>query len=123
MLGVLVWVHGAADTRACLKKVACPNRPALFFRTATVFVFISTCPQLVWSAFKEIRRPQLSLVRDLISGALHPVALAMPELVGAHGVSGKVSGLVRAMYCSVAHAVQAVELAVFGCFVESNKWT
>ena len=45
----------------------------------------------VWGAFKEARRPQLSLVRDLVSSALHPVALAMPELVSDQGVSGKVS--------------------------------
>lgn len=45
----------------------------------------------------------------------------MPQLVGAHDISVKVSGLVRAMYCSVAHAVQAVDPAVFGCFLESGK--
>lgn len=54
--------------------------------------------ELVWSAFKEVRRPQLSLVRDIISGVLHPVALAMPELVSAHGEPGK-SCLVDAFTC------------------------
>lgn len=53
---------------------------------------------MVWGAFKEVRRPQLSLVRDLISGVLHPVALAMPELIDARVFPGKVSGLMRLMY-------------------------
>lgn len=33
--------------------------------------------------FKEVRRPQLPLVRDLVSAVLHPTLLAMTELNGA----------------------------------------
>lgn len=43
---------------------------------------VFTCNQLVWDAFKEVRRPQLPLVRDMISAVLHPVNFAMPELNG-----------------------------------------
>lgn len=34
----------------------------------------------VFSVFKEVRRPQVSLVRDLVSAVLHPALLGMPEL-------------------------------------------
>lgn len=95
-------------------KQRAPTGLHLYFRSA--IVFLSTYAQLVWSAFKEVRRPQLSLVRDIISGVLHPVALAMPELVSAHGEPGKVSALVRAMYCGVAHEFQAADPAIFNCF-------
>lgn len=35
---------------------------------------------MVFDVFKEVRRPQLPLVRDLVSAVLHPTLLAMPEL-------------------------------------------
>lgn len=77
-----------------------PNRPVTVFCIFFLqLFFFSMCAQLVWGALKEVRRPQLSLVRDLISGVLHPVALAMPELIDAQASSGKVSGLVRVIYC------------------------
>lgn len=42
-----------------------------------------TRTQAVFAVFREIRRPQLPLVRDLVSGVLDPALLAMPELIGA----------------------------------------
>lgn len=36
--------------------------------------------QAVFDVFKEVRRPQVSLVRDLVSAGLHPTLLGMPEL-------------------------------------------
>ncbi|CAM9393468.1 unnamed protein product [Ectocarpus sp. 6 AP-2014] len=38
--------------------------------------------EVVWGVFKEVRRPQLPLVRNLVSAVLHPSLLAMPELTG-----------------------------------------
>lgn len=32
--------------------------------------------------FKEVRRPQLPLVRNFVSAVLHPLLLAMPDLTG-----------------------------------------
>lgn len=34
----------------------------------------------VFDVFKEVRRPQVSLVRDLVSAVMHPTVLGMPEL-------------------------------------------
>ncbi|CBJ49268.1 expressed unknown protein [Ectocarpus siliculosus] len=38
--------------------------------------------EVVWGVFKEVRRPQLPLVRNLVSAVLHPSLLAVPELTG-----------------------------------------
>ncbi|CAN0388651.1 unnamed protein product, partial [Ectocarpus sp. 8 AP-2014] len=38
--------------------------------------------EVVWGVFKEVRRPQLPLVQNLVSAVLHPSLLAMPELTG-----------------------------------------
>ncbi|CAM9835777.1 unnamed protein product [Ectocarpus sp. 13 AM-2016] len=38
--------------------------------------------EVVWGVFKEVRRPQLPLVRNFTSAVLHPSLLAMPELTG-----------------------------------------
>lgn len=49
--------------------------------------------QLVWEAFTEVRRPQHSLVRDFLSGVLHPVHLAMPVLNGVALSADEVGGI------------------------------
>lgn len=60
------------------------------FIVSTPTLFFTGVPQLVWDVFKEVRRPQLPLVRNLIYGVLHPVLLAMPELNGIPALPKKV---------------------------------
>lgn len=79
-----------AHPRAIFKcRDAFSESPGSVF--ACYFTYASACRyQAVWSVFREVRRPQAPLVRDLVSGVLHPVLLSMPELNGEIALSNKV---------------------------------
>lgn len=51
-----------------------------FSLSAILFRVLSPPPQAVFGVFKEVRRPQVSLVGDLVSAVLHPTLMGMAEL-------------------------------------------